>query len=68
MLILSRRPGEALQIGERIRITVVAVQGNRVRLGVEAPREVPVDRLEVHERKRRLEKNGNENDEPQERG
>lgn len=62
MLILSRRPGEALQIGESIRITVVDVQGHRVRLGIEAPREIPVDRLEVYERKRHLENNGNEND------
>jgi carbon storage regulator len=46
MLILSRKPGEVLQIGTSVRITVVGVQGNRVKLGIEAPREVAVDRLE----------------------
>jgi carbon storage regulator len=63
---VSRRPGEPLQIGESVRITVVDVQGNKVRLGIVAPREVPVDRLEIYERKRRLEENGN--DGPPERG
>jgi len=51
MLVLTRRIGEAIVIGDAIRITVVAVKGDRVRLGVSAPDDVRVDRQEVHERR-----------------
>jgi carbon storage regulator len=51
MLVLSRHIGEEIVIGDEIRVTVVAVQGDRVRLGITAPRSVPVDRLEVYERR-----------------
>ncbi|HVK13197.1 MAG TPA: carbon storage regulator [Gemmataceae bacterium] len=51
MLVLSRQPNEAIVIHDTVRITVVAVKGDRVRLGIEAPRDVPVDRAEVHTRK-----------------
>jgi len=51
MLVLSRRLGETIIIDGAIRVTIVAVQGDRIRLGVTAPPEVTVDRLEVHERK-----------------
>ncbi len=51
MLVLSRRVGEEIVINDNIRVTVVAVKGDRVRLGVVAPREVTVDRAEVHERR-----------------
>ncbi len=51
MLILTRRPGERLCIGENIVVTVLAVNGNQVRIGIAAPREVSVDREEIHERK-----------------
>jgi carbon storage regulator len=51
MLVLSRKPAEAIVINNDIRVTVVAVKGDRVRLGIEAPRDVPVDRSEVHGRK-----------------
>lgn len=51
MLILSRRPGEAIQIGDRIRIVVLGLRGGQVRLGIEAPPEITVDREEVHRRK-----------------
>ena len=51
MLVLSRRIGEEIIINDNIRVTVVAVKGDRVRLGIVAPREVTVDRSEVHERR-----------------
>jgi carbon storage regulator len=51
MLVLSRRAGETVIIDGGIRVTVVAVQGNKVRLGIEAPPDVTVDRSEVHERR-----------------
>jgi carbon storage regulator len=51
MLVLSRKVGEALVIGDAIRITLVAVRGDQVRLGIAAPEEVVVDRQEVHERR-----------------
>jgi carbon storage regulator len=49
MLILTRRPSEQIVIGDQVRITVVAVRGEKVRLGIDAPREVPVHRNEVYE-------------------
>jgi carbon storage regulator len=51
MLVLSRRVGETLVIDQDIEVTVVAVQGDRVRLGIAAPADVRVDRKEVHERR-----------------
>ncbi len=51
MLVLTRRPGESVVIDGGIRITVVAVQGNKVRLGIVAPDSVRVDRQEVHARR-----------------
>ncbi len=51
MLVLTRREGEEIIIDGNIRITVVEVQGNRVRLGVAAPPDVTVDRAEVHQRR-----------------
>jgi carbon storage regulator len=53
MLILTRRAGEALRIGNDIEVTVMAVNGTQVRIGIKAPRDVPVDRQEIAERKRR---------------
>ena len=47
MLVLSRKKNESIVIDDRIRITVVEVRGDKVRLGIEAPREVPVHRSEV---------------------
>jgi carbon storage regulator len=47
MLILSRRPGESLTIGDDVVVTVVGVSGNQIRLGITAPREVRVLREEV---------------------
>ena len=48
MLVLSRRPGEEIIINGNIRVTIVSVKGDRVRIGVDAPGNVPVDRAEVH--------------------
>lgn len=50
MLILTRRPGEAIRIGDEVEIYVVAVNGNQVRLGIKAPKSVPVHRQEIYER------------------
>ena len=50
MLILTRRPGETLIISDNIRVTILDVSGNQIRLGVTAPREVPVHREEVARR------------------
>lgn len=52
MLVLSRRIGESLKIGDNITITVLAVTGTQVRLGIDAPIEIPVHREEVHRRLR----------------
>lgn len=48
MLVLSRKIGEKICIGDRVTITVVDIGRGRIRLGIEAPRGVRVDRLEVH--------------------
>lgn len=53
MLILTRRAGEALRIGDDIEVTVMSVSGTQVRIGIKAPRNVAVDREEIAERKRR---------------
>jgi carbon storage regulator len=53
MLVLSRKPGESIVIDDRIVITVVQIGGGRIRLGIEAPREVPVLRSEVYAADRR---------------
>lgn len=49
MLILTRRPLEAVMIGDEIVITVLGVKGNHVRLGIKAPKSVPVHREEIYE-------------------
>jgi carbon storage regulator len=51
MLILSRTIGEVVHIGDDIEVTVVAVNGHQVRIGINAPREVVVDRQEIANRK-----------------
>ncbi len=50
MLILTRKSGETITIGENIQIRVLAVKGGQVRIGIDAPREVSVNREEVFER------------------
>jgi carbon storage regulator len=49
MLVLSRKKNESIVIDDRIVITVVEIRGDKVRLGIEAPRDVPVHRSEVYE-------------------
>ena len=48
MLILTRRLGESIQIGDEIKITLLDVKGKQIRIGIEAPREVTVHREEVY--------------------
>ena len=50
MLILTRKEGESLRLGDDITVTVVSVKGGNVRLGIEAPRDVAVHREEVYQK------------------
>ena len=53
MLVLSRRKGEAVVIADGIRVSVVSISRSRVRLAIDAPTEITVDREEIHNVKRR---------------
>ena len=50
MLILTRRISESLMIGDNVKISVLGVKGNQVRIGIEAPKDVPVHREEIFRR------------------
>ena len=52
MLILTRRIGESIMIGDNITIRVLEIAGKQVRIGIDAPRDVAVDREEIYDRKK----------------
>jgi carbon storage regulator len=67
MLVLSRKVGERIRIGDSVTVTVVRVTGGGVRLGIEAPAEMPVIREELHKEmeERDQRKRGIDSDDPQ---
>ncbi len=60
MLILTRKVGETLMIGDQVEVTILSIKGNQVRIGVNAPKEIPVHREEIYARIKR-EQAGQEN-------
>jgi carbon storage regulator len=50
VLVLSRRIGEKIMIGDNVTVTVLGVKGSQVRIGIEAPHDVKVNREEIHQR------------------
>ena len=64
MLVLSRQKDESIMIGDDVEVTIVDVRGDKVRLGITAPKEIPVHRMEVYEAIQR-EKKEKESQEPE---
>ena len=61
MLVLTRRENESVVIGDNVEITILYVSGNKVRLGISAPKDIPIHRKEVYQAiQLQMRKNGNE--------
>ena len=58
MLILTRRVGETLMVGDDVTVTVLGVKGNQVRIGINAPKDVAVHREEIYQRIRQEQEQG----------
>ena len=65
MLVLSRQKDESIMIGDNVEVTIVDVRGDKVRLGITAPKEIPVHRMEVYEAIQREKNEKNEKSEKQ---
>jgi len=64
MLILTRRVGETVMIGNDVTVTILGVKGNQVRVGINAPKNVAVHREEIYERIKREQQGSGSHDEP----
>jgi len=64
MLVLSRKPDEAIVIADEIRVSILSVRGKQVRLGIEAPRDVAVNREEIHRKIKTYSQDANKSDRP----